>query len=124
MVAWTTVPSPFTSEMLNEFLDSVPEGVLRWAMVVEDRYAGNIELRLEPDDAAHFGYNTAPWARGRGVMSRAVKLVTDYAFGLGAKTLRISVLPGNIASRHVAEMNEYVFADEHNGHVHYHRHAE
>ena len=121
MVAWTTVPSPFTEEMLDDFLGSAPDGVFRWALVVDARYAGNIELRLEPDGAANFGYNTAPWARGRGFMTRAVRLVTDHAFARGAETLKIEMLPGNSASRHVAESNGYTFAAEHGCHLQYRR---
>ena len=124
MVEWTTVPSPYTVEMAEAFLGDSGDGCARWALVVDDRYCGSIELRLDDSGGADFGYNTAPWARGRGLMTRAVRLVTDHAFAEGAPLLIIRALPGNAASRHVAEVNGFAFSGERDGRVEYVKHAE
>lgn len=65
MVRWTTVPHPYTTEQAEAFLGGVPEGVARWAYVVDGRYAGNVELRaVNGYPEAILGYSTAPWASG------------------------------------------------------------
>lgn len=106
MVRWTTVPHPYTPEHADEFLGAPGEGVERWAYVVDGRYAGNIELR--PDGV--LGYCTAPWARGRGLTTRAVRRVTSYALARGVRRLEIHVAEGNAASRRVAEKAGYTLS--------------
>ena len=56
------------------------------------------------------GYNTAPWARGRGLTTRAVRLVTSYALARGIQHLELPVAEGNAASRRVAEKAGYTLA--------------
>lgn len=103
MVRWTTVPHPYTGAHADEFLDAPAPEVARWAYVVDGRYAGNIELR----PGGVLGYNTAPWARGRGLTLRAVRLVTQRAVANGARRLEIHVAEGNAASRSVAQKAGY-----------------
>ncbi|OFS27112.1 hypothetical protein HMPREF3162_02765 [Brevibacterium sp. HMSC07C04] len=52
---------------------------------------------------------TAPWARGQGFMTAAVRLVTDFAFARGAQRVEICVHPDNAASRRVAEKAGFRF---------------
>ena len=110
MVRWTQVPSPYTEDHLESFLEP-PTDALRWAIVLDGRYCGNVGLRLDSEQhrAAEFGYSTSPWARGRGVMRRAVQLVTDHAFAHGIHRLVIKAGVDNAASRHVAEQAGYTF---------------
>lgn len=110
MVRWTTVPHPYTEAHLDEFLAAPPSGVTRWAYVVGGRYCGNIEVRVTPDAPATLGYSAAPWARGRGLTTRAVRLVTAHAFAHGLDSLEIHAAEDNAASRHVAEVAGFTFA--------------
>ncbi len=92
MVAWTAVPTPHTREMSETFaMGIVPsgwdEGSNRiWAIEANDdsgkaRFAGNIDVRHKP--IADLGFSLHPWARGRGLMARAVRLAVDWAFTEG-----------------------------------------
>jgi RimJ/RimL family protein N-acetyltransferase len=62
---------------------------------------------------AEIGYWSHPAARGRGVMTEAVGLLTRHVFldtedgGLGAHRLFIRAAVDNLASRHVAEAQGY-----------------
>lgn len=121
-VEFTTIPSPYTEEMLDAYLGEPGPDCVRWALVASGRYAGSIELRRERDSVS-FGYNTAPWARGRGLMTRAVNAVATYAFACGVPRLVIRALPGNAASRHVAEANGFTYAGERGDNVVYEKTA-
>jgi RimJ/RimL family protein N-acetyltransferase len=51
----------------------------------------------------------APAARGRGVASAAVRVLSAWAFSeLKLERLQLSIRPDNVASRRVAEKAEYV----------------
>jgi len=64
--------------------------------------------------AGEIGYWTHPDARGRGVMSEAVRLAMRHAFipredgGLGRRRLRLNAAAGNSASQHIARANGFV----------------
>jgi RimJ/RimL family protein N-acetyltransferase len=63
-----------------------------------DYEAGNAEL----------GYRVAPWARGRGVATSALRVVSDWAFeALGMTRLQLLHAVGNTASCRVAEKSGY-----------------
>ncbi len=85
-VRWTTVPSPYTREMAEEYLTGLgpsPEQI-SWAIEMDGRYGGTIDLRSFGCDDEHasgnLGFVTHPEIRGRGAMSQAVRLVVDHAF--------------------------------------------
>lgn len=105
MVRWTTVPHPYTPEHANEFLAVVPEGVERWAYVVDVRYSGNIELR----PGGVLGYSTAPWARGQGLTARALRLVAAHAYTQGLRRLELHIAVDNAASRRMAEKAGFTY---------------
>ena len=63
----THVPQPYTQEHLRAFLATPPAGVKRWAIIVDDRYAGNVELRHRSGHVADLGYTAAPWAHESGI---------------------------------------------------------
>lgn len=53
---------------------------------------------------AAIGYWLAPYARGAGVATHAVRLIAEWAFGdLGVARLEITCGPDNVASQRVAE---------------------
>ena len=113
---WTLVPSPYRREHAEEWLASAPgrvqagEAVSLLAFQGDGRLAGSFSL-MELDLAsgyAEIGYWVAPWARGRGVATRSVRLLHEWAVGeLGLR--RIEILPdvANAPSRRVAERCGY-----------------
>lgn len=112
MGRWTSVVQPHTREMSEEFAFTViprnwNEGSSRaWAIeaVGDDgvpRYAGNLDLR--GTTMTDVGFALHPWARGRGVMVRALRLVVDWAFAEGgAEIVHWKAHVGNEASLRVA----------------------
>ena len=105
MVRWTTVPHPYTPEHADDFLLDPPEGVHRWAYVVDVRYSGNIELR----PGGVLGYSTAPWARGQGLTARALRLVAAHAYTQGLRRLELHIAVDNAASRRTAEKAGFTY---------------
>jgi RimJ/RimL family protein N-acetyltransferase len=56
------------------------------------------------DQSAELGYLTAPWARGQGVATAAVRSVAEWGFStLGLVRIQLSHAVGNQGSCHVAE---------------------
>lgn len=108
MLQFTTVPSEYTPDMARAFLAAA--GV-RWALLVDNRYCGNIELRLmsHPSRAVDVGYSTAPWARSRGYMTRSLRLVREHAFSQGVFRIELRAATDNLASRRVAEAAGFTF---------------
>lgn len=83
-VRWTTIPLGYTRAMAEEYLAGLLEPsteMASWAIEVEGRYAGTIDLRAMPvaGGAGDLGFVTHPAFRGRGVMTEAVGLVVDRA---------------------------------------------
>jgi len=76
-------------------------------------YLGEIALFLRAPEAAEAGigeiaYVVAPVARGRGIATSAVRLLSEWAFAeLGLERLQLSIHPQNVASRRVAEKAGY-----------------
>jgi RimJ/RimL family protein N-acetyltransferase/nitrite reductase/ring-hydroxylating ferredoxin subunit len=70
-----------------------------------DRWLGSIGFHLGANPRLHaVGYLVAPGARRRGVASRALRLVTRWAFAtIEIERLALWTLPGNVASQAVAE---------------------
>ena len=65
-----------------------------------DRATGTVEL----------GYSIMPAARGRGIATRALGLLTDWAFtSLDAQRIELYISVDNGASKRVAERNGYRF---------------
>lgn len=65
------------------------------------RYAGSIDLRRDPVPSV--GYLLAPWARGRGFASRALRLAADWGFDVaGFAALHWDCRAGHVASWRVA----------------------
>jgi RimJ/RimL family protein N-acetyltransferase len=108
MVRWTRVPSPYVTRDAEDFLATMAAGWLRgsgygFAVEVDGGYAGALDLRPQGDDGAEVGYALAPWARGRGVMSRALRLALTWGFDvLGLEVVHWQAQVGNWASRRVA----------------------
>jgi RimJ/RimL family protein N-acetyltransferase len=110
---WTTVPVPYTRADAERFVtERVPalwaEG--SWAFAVEaaddagtPRFCGTVELRDEGNRRAEIAYGAHPWARGRGIMLRALRLLVNWGFQ--EQRLRTVIWwanKGNWASRRTA----------------------
>lgn len=104
--AWTTVPSPYSRADAESFLDlTVRPGWVRgdqlvWAVraVGDARLQGVIGLHGVGQGSAEIGYWMAPWGRRRGLLGRAVRVVTDHALdpeGIGLERLTWSAVVGN-----------------------------
>lgn len=107
-VRWTTVPHPYGRAEGEAFVGSRRaqwESGRCLAFAVEDpqgRFAGTIDLR--PDGtAAEVGFGLAPWARGRGLASRAVRLACAWGFAeAGLEVVHWRAAVGHWAGRRVA----------------------
>jgi RimJ/RimL family protein N-acetyltransferase len=109
---WTSIPLDSTRESVEDYAFTVvangwDEGNHRgWAIEAEDekgraRFAGKIDVRDAP--IGDIGFVLHPWARGRGLMVRAVRLATDWALVEGGVEIvhwRANV--GNVDSLRVA----------------------
>jgi RimJ/RimL family protein N-acetyltransferase len=101
---FTTVPLDYTREMAVEYVTEFAapsDRQVSWAIEVDGRYAGTIDLRVLPVDlgAGSLGFATHQDFRARGVMSDAVRVVVRYAFEvLGWQTIRWEAHHGNWGS--------------------------
>jgi RimJ/RimL family protein N-acetyltransferase len=104
---WTTVPVPYRNSDARDFLKRVAEGwranVARFAIAHQGRFAGSVDLRFDGIGGAEVGFGLAPWARGMGVMTRALRLVLAWGFELpDLEVVYWRAQVGNWASRRVA----------------------
>ncbi len=108
MQRWTTVPTPYTPADAEAFVSLAAD---RWAagttfhvaLESEGRLAGVIDLRPQGDGLGELGYGLAAWARGRGLMSSALRLLLPWGFQQGGLDLvRWKAHVGNWPSRRVA----------------------
>jgi RimJ/RimL family protein N-acetyltransferase len=88
---WTAIPVPYGRVDAEEFVGKiVPAGWTddtEWAFAVEaadeggaHRFAGTVSLRDRGERRAEVAFGSHPWARGRGLMTRAVDLLLDWGF--------------------------------------------
>lgn len=114
MQQWTTVPVPYERQHAIGFATEVmPQGWLEpggskgFAIEALDagrpRFAGSVDFRPDLAGGAEVGFGLAPWARGRGVMTRALRLGLTWAFdALDLEVVQWRANVGNWASRRVA----------------------
>ena len=122
-IRWTTsVPNPpggYSLRDAEEFFARIRTGWtegrhLSWTVEADRdgvrQACGQVGFRLEQPGWAEVGFGLHPSARGRSLMSTAVRLVRDYAFDVvGLTTLRWRAIAGNWSSRHVAAAAGFVF---------------
>lgn len=99
---WTQVPSPYTEDDAREFLRAAPDA----QAIVDARtgeFLGTIGWRWV-DGNVQVGYWVKREARGRDVATRALRLLSRWAFEeLGARRVQLIAQPENLASQRVAE---------------------
>lgn len=113
-IAWTVVPVPYTREDAKQFVrHAMPggwESDQEWGFAVEHegRYAGTVSLRNRDQGRAEIAFGAHPEVRGRGVMSRALRLLLEWGSspvsegGRGVETVVWLANRGNWASRRLA----------------------
>ena len=114
---WTGVPSPYLREHASGYLERVAAereaGTSLAFLAVDEEGAllGNfsvMELNRAPG-YGEIGYWVAKDARGKGVASRAVVLLRDYAASeLGLELIELIIHEGNTLSKRVAERTGFL----------------
>ena len=107
---WTRAPAPYREGDARQWLASLPAQMRRGdalPLAVTDAddgsLLGSIELRMQAEGRAELGYVVAAWARGRGIGTRALRLLVGWAFDvLNLERLEALVQPGNEASQALA----------------------
>ncbi len=108
MQRWTTVPVPYEGHHAVEWLGGRrrewEEGrTLSLAIEAGGRFCGTVDLRPDDLGGATLGYALGPWARGRGLMHRALLLELPWAFEtLGLEVVHWEAVAGNWPSRRTA----------------------
>jgi RimJ/RimL family protein N-acetyltransferase len=99
------IPRPYTLEHARAFVTGASGfGPHQFAMLLDDRIVGSIGLQESTTRSAVLGYWCVPEVRGRGIATRALRLLTRYGFEeLGLERLELTVDPDNVASQRVAE---------------------
>lgn len=120
-VRWTKVPSPYSLELAHGFVDSIRAGwddgtTCIWAVcdaTAPDELLGviglhDVDLSGEPGGVSEIGYWMRPAGRGRGLMSRAVRVASAFGVdGLGLTRISWAANAGNEASRRTVEAHGY-----------------
>jgi RimJ/RimL family protein N-acetyltransferase len=108
---WTQVPSPYDDDDARSFIAMAEQGRVageRLSLAVTSAESGEllgaIEVRpRKPEGGVGVGYWVAAPARRRGTASRALGLVSAWAFeALGAQRVQVVAHPLNEASQRVA----------------------
>jgi RimJ/RimL family protein N-acetyltransferase len=116
---WLPVPSPYTLEDGIGYVEQFTAP--GWAdgrtadVAVTDAETGEvlgavgIKLPMRSQGVGEVGYWTAPWARDRGVASRAARLIAGWGLSeLGLSRVELLAEVGNDASQRVAEKAGFV----------------
>jgi RimJ/RimL family protein N-acetyltransferase len=112
LARWVPVPVPYEEQHARQF---VAERPARWqdehgemTFAVTDAASKDllamVGLHAHDPTMREIGFWTAPWARGRGVMTEAARQVCRFGFEvLGLRRIEWQARVGNDASRRVAE---------------------
>ena len=114
ILRWTSLPSPYRRAHAEAWL-SAPrtDEAVNLLAFERDRLAGSFSLMEIDRECAYgeIGYWLAAHARGRGVATRAVRLLAGWAREeLGLRTIEILVQAGNVRSRRVARRASFAEA--------------
>lgn len=112
-VRWTTVPHPYQRSDAEWFvMTHIPQKWTRGSGAcfgiydADDTYCGSLDLDVcpFPPDVGDVGFLVAPWARGRGYASTALRAMCEWGFeAFGLERIEWRAYVGNIGSRRTAE---------------------
>jgi RimJ/RimL family protein N-acetyltransferase len=108
MQRWTSVPVPYTRRNAEEWLDArhlewVEGRNLAFAIEARGWFCGSVDLRPDGARGASIGYGLGPWARGQGILDRALRLVLPWGFdALDLEVVHWQAVAGNWPSRRAA----------------------
>jgi [ribosomal protein S5]-alanine N-acetyltransferase len=113
-VRWTTIPERYGPADARRWIeDAVPAGwrdgtAARWVVEEGATFAGQVDVHL--GSPPFVGFGLTPAARGRGLMSRALRLASGWAFEeAGLPVLHWWAEVGNLASWRVAHACGFTF---------------
>jgi RimJ/RimL family protein N-acetyltransferase len=104
------IPRPYRREHALAFVRGEVEGIgpQQYAIEVDGAVVGSIGMHVNRNRTGHIGYWCAVEARGRGVVTRALALLSRYGFEeLGLQRCELITDPDNLASQRVAEKAGY-----------------
>jgi len=107
-------PSPYTVEAARIWVESLlkQDPLINFAIVANEEVVGGIGIEFREDvyrKTGLIGYWLAEELWGKGIMTEAVKLITEYAFqNLDLIRLQAGVLSKNPSSMRVLEKAGYV----------------
>jgi ribosomal-protein-alanine N-acetyltransferase len=105
-----SIPRPYTDADARGFIERESQPEMRsFAIDVDGSLTGAIGLALNAHEyRGHVGYWVAAPARGRGICTRALRLLSRWALHeLGLQRLELITDPDNVASQRVAEKVGY-----------------
>lgn len=119
---WISGPPPagnvrsWASAFLRELAAGWTEagGMHDAGLIVDERepFLGVVYMAPVNDDAVELSYGVAPPARGRGIATRAARLATDWALGVGAfARVELRIAEDHAASRRIAEKLGFRFVE-------------
>jgi RimJ/RimL family protein N-acetyltransferase len=103
------IPRPYSRENALAFVrGEVDAGQHQFAVLEGDRVIGAIGMRVNSSRTGHVGYWCTAAARGRGLTTRALRLITRFGLDeLGLQRLELITDPDNGGSQRVAEKVGY-----------------
>lgn len=116
VLRFTSTPDPMPDDWMTTWRAQFDgETRINWAIVDSDLpapgfvgYAVAFEIDREAAEL-ELGYATSPWARGRGVATATLRLLTDWALAEGMQRLALLIDLDNPASQKVAQKCGYTF---------------
>jgi RimJ/RimL family protein N-acetyltransferase len=112
---WTAAPDPYTEDDARSWVrgdplaKEPPGDRVSFAIadgVNDDLLLGSMSImRVERGKLGEIGYWLAPWGRGRGAMTRAVRLLASWAFEeFALRRIELIIAVDNEPSNRVAEL--------------------
>jgi RimJ/RimL family protein N-acetyltransferase len=118
VLRWTYVSAPFTREKATEWVQRYVDGWMNGSLAgfsIQSRdgsflgFAALVRINTEGHEG-EAGYIVAPQARGKGIASRALRMLTDWAVSdLGLQRVEARIDARNRASIAVVERCGYVY---------------